>query len=229
MKRYLLAFVLLGPALAFVTVARASDRGFPVPSSASAAPAAAPVAQQADAQASAAPDQKVTVGYDLKPQALLDLDQLEQKFTDLAGAIPQEKYTWRPGDGVRSVSEVFLHVAQSNYYILSLMGVERPAGTEAKDFEKSTTDKAKIIDQMKQSFAFTKANIGKLTNADLAKALPKLGPQANEGDVVYILVTHLHEHLGQSIAYARVNGVVPPWTAAAAAAAAAKQGKSTID
>ena len=56
-----------------------------------------------------------------------------------------------------------------------------------------------------------------MTNADFNKPLPKLGPDANYGDVVYILVTHAHEHLGQSIAYARVNGIVPPWTAEAEA------------
>ena len=208
MKRPMLALVFLGLVVAG-GFARASAGEKP----AAAGPATAP-------------DEKVTNGYDLKPQALLDLQQLQKKYIDLANAIPQEKYTWRPAEGVRSVSEVFLHVAQSNYYFLGFLGVALPAGTDAKDFTTSTTDKAKIIDQMNQSFAFTQAAVGKLTNADLAKALPKLGPDANEGDVVYLLVTHLHEHLGQSIAYARINGVVPPWTAAAAAAAAAKKSQA---
>jgi len=66
-----------------------------------------------------------------------------------------------------------------------------------------------------------------MANADYAKLLPKLGPQANEGDVIYILVADAHEHLGQLVAYARVNGIVPPWTAAAAAAAAAKKGQES--
>ncbi|HUO36325.1 MAG TPA: DinB family protein, partial [Candidatus Acidoferrum sp.] len=171
-------------------------------------------AADARAKAVAAPDEKVTNGYDLKPQALLDLKQLQKKFTDLAGAIPQDKYTWRPGPGVRSVSETFLHVTQANYFILSFLGIPRPAGTDAKDFETSTMDKAKIIDELNKSFAFAEDQVEKLTNADLAKSLPKMGPDANEGDVVYLLVTHCHEHLGQMIAYARVNSVVPPWTAA---------------
>ena len=78
-------------------------------------------------------------------------------------------------------------------------------------------DKAEIIDQLNKSFASARAAIEKMSNADFNKPLPKLGPDANYGDVVYLLVTHAHEHLGQSIAYARVNGIIPPWTAAAAA------------
>jgi uncharacterized damage-inducible protein DinB len=203
MKRMMLVFVLLGLAVSGgFQRAQAAEKGS---------------RDSRELSTGAMPDEKVTNGYDLKPQALLDLQQLQKKYVDLATAIPQEKYTWRPGEGVRSVSEVFLHVSQANYFFLSLLGVERPAGTDAKDFEKSTTDKPKIIDQINKSFAFTEAEVGKMTNADLAKALPKLGPDANEGDVVYLLVTHAHEHLGQSIAYARTNGVVPPWTAEAAA------------
>jgi uncharacterized damage-inducible protein DinB len=160
---------------------------------------------------------KTAPSYDLKPQALLDFDDLHKKFVDLATATPQEKYSYRPAEGVRSTGEVFLHIALANYNIPSMMGAPLPAGFDAKTFEKSTTDKAEIIDQLNKSFASARAAIEKMTNADFAKPLPKLGPDANYGDVVYLLVTHAHEHLGQSIAYARVNGIIPPWTAAAAA------------
>lgn len=210
MKRSMHVLLLLGLVVALgVFPAYASDG----PSPAANSPAPASILS---------PDEKVTNGYDLKPQAILDMQQMQKKYADLAGAIPQEKYVWRPGEGVRSISEVFLHVTQSNYFFLSLLGIAEPAGLDAKDFEKSTVDKAKIIDQLNQSFAFAEAEVQKMTNADLAKPLPKLGPDANEGDIVYSLVTHMHEHLGQSIAYARINGVVPPWTAAANAAAAKK-------
>jgi uncharacterized damage-inducible protein DinB len=200
MKQTLLALALLGlGAGAGLQNAKASEK--PAPAAAS----------------QSAQDDKVTNGYDLKPEAVLDLQQLQKKFTDLANAIPQEKFTWRPGDGVRSVSEVFLHISQANYYFCAMIGGTPPAEMSAKDFEKSTTDKAKIVDQLNKSFEFAQATVSKMSNADLAKALPKLGKDANEGDVVYLMLTHAHEHLGQSIAYARVNGVVPPWTAAAAA------------
>jgi uncharacterized damage-inducible protein DinB len=152
----------------------------------------------------------------MKAQSVFDLQDLQKKFVGLAGAIPQEKFTWRPAEGVRSVSELFLHISGANYNIPNMMGVPLPAGFDGKTFEKSTTDKAKIIEQLNKSFEAAIAVVQGMTNADFAKPEKKLGPDANDGDVVYILVTHAHEHLGQSIAYARVNGIVPPWTAEAA-------------
>jgi uncharacterized damage-inducible protein DinB len=97
------------------------------------------------------------------------------------------------------------------------MGTALPAGFDPKTFEKSSTDKAQIIEALNKSFDSAHNAIAAMTNADFNKPLPKLGPDANYGDVVYLLVTHAHEHLGQSIAYARVNGIVPPWTAEAEA------------
>jgi uncharacterized damage-inducible protein DinB len=164
--------------------------------------------------------------YDMKPQSLLDLDAMHKKYVDLATAIPQEKYTWRPAEGARSFSEVFLHVAGSNYFFLQFLGTPLPANVDMKNFDKSTTDKSQIIDALNKSFDSAHATIEKMTNADFNKPLPKLGPQANDGDVIYLIVTDLHEHLGQSIAYARMNGIVPPWTVAAQAAAAKKAADS---
>ena len=88
-----------------------------------------------------------------------------------------------------------------------------PEGFNKDTFATSTTDKAKIIDALNQSFASAIATVAKMSNADFAKPEKKLGPDANDGDMVYLLVVHAHEHLGQSIAYARMVGVVPPWTA----------------
>jgi DinB superfamily len=150
--------------------------------------------------------------YDMKAQSLLDLEMIEKKFTDLANAVPAGKLTWRPSPDARSFAEVFLHVAGERYGILGLMGAEAPQGSPGKGFEKSTTDRGQIVAELNKSWEFTKKTIGGMSNADFAKALPKLGPQANAGDVVYILVADAHEHLGQAIAYARENGIVPPWT-----------------
>jgi len=150
--------------------------------------------------------------YDLKAQSLLDLEAIEKKFTDLANAVPAGKLTWRPSPDARSFAEVFLHVAGERYGILGLMGAEPPAGFTRQGFEKSTTERAQIVAELNRSWEFARKTIGGMSNADFAKLLPKLGPQANAGDVVYILVADAHEHLGQAIAYARENGVVPPWT-----------------
>jgi len=165
-----------------------------------------PPAQSAD---------KSAPSYDLKAQAVLDLQQLQQKYTTLAQAIPQEKYSWRPAEGVRSINELFLHVAGAGFYFPTLKGTPAAPGFTPKDFEKSTTEKAKVIEWLNKSFTYAIASVESMSNAQFAAPLPKLGPQANEGDVVYLMVVHAHEHLGQAIAYSRSVGVVPPWTAEA--------------
>lgn len=164
----------------------------------------------------------VTYGYDIRPQVLFDLKLMKTRFVCLAEAIPAEKYNWRPEEGARSIGEVYLHVTSSNYNIPEPLAAEAPAKYKAKDWEKSTTDKATIVAELKQSFDNAIAVLTKVPATEIATPLPKLGPDANKGDVEYLLVTHAHEHLGQSIAYARSVGVTPPWTVAAEAAAKKK-------
>jgi len=158
------------------------------------------------------PTDSTAPSYDMKAQAILDLQAVNKKCVDLATAIPSDKLTWRPSPDTRSFAEVFLHVAGERYAILSMMGANPPAGFKAREFEKSTTEKDRIVEDLNQSWDFASKTINGMSNADFAKLLPKLGPQANQGDVVYILVADAHEHLGQLIAYARQNGIVPPWT-----------------
>ena len=166
----------------------------------------------AGAQTPGNPTDITAPSYDMKAQALLDLQGVQQKCVDLAQAIPNDKLTWRPSPDTRSFAEVFLHVAGERYAILGMMGAAPPAGFKAREFEKSTTEKSGIVEDLNQSWDFANKTINNMSNADFAKLLPKLGPQANEGDVVYILVADAHEHLGQLVAYARQNGIVPPWT-----------------
>ncbi len=164
-----------------------------------------------------------TPSYDMKAQALLDLERVQKKFVDLANAVPQDKFGWRPSEDTRSFAEVLLHVAAERYQILALMGATPPSDSNGKTFDKSTSDKAKIIEELNKPWQFTQRTITGMSNADFAKLLPKLGPQANAGDVVYILVSDAHEHLGQAVTYARTNGVVPPWTVEARKRAAEKK------
>ncbi len=202
-----LQFVLLVLGLAFSGCAALAS-GRSAQSGQSATPA--PSTQSAD---------KTPPSYDMKGQAIVDLQDLQKKFVSLAQAVPAEKFTWRPGEGVRSIGEVYLHIAAANHNIPTMIGAPKMQEFMAKGFESSTTDKAKIIEQLNQSFDYAVSVVQGMSNADFAKPEKALGPDANAGDVVYILVVHAHEHLGQSIAYARMNGVVPPWTAAAEAAA----------
>jgi uncharacterized damage-inducible protein DinB len=141
------------------------------------------------------------------------LDHLEKETVALAEAAPQEKYSWRPAEGVRSVGEVFMHMAGGNYSYARMAGATIPADVNPREFEKSATDKATTVDTLKKSFAFLRQTAQNISDADLAKPVKIYGKDSNIMNVLLISVTHQSEHLGQSIAYARDIGVVPPWTA----------------
>ncbi|HTW24777.1 MAG TPA: DinB family protein [Candidatus Baltobacteraceae bacterium] len=154
--------------------------------------------------------------FNFRSEAIVELKAAQNEIISLAQAMPQEKYTWRPADGVRSVSEVYLHIAAGNFGLTAIAGAPPYPGFKFQGFEKSTTDKAKIIDLLNQSYAYAEKSIGDMSDADMSKPLNFQGFNT-VGAVIFHLVAHDHEHLGQSIAYARMNGVVPPWTAAAQA------------
>jgi uncharacterized damage-inducible protein DinB len=139
------------------------------------------------------------------------LDDTEQKLVALAEATPQEKYSWRPMEGVRSVSEVFMHEVGANIGFMTFMGVKPPAGFSQKD-EKTVTDKAKVIAALKASFAHVRDAVNGFSDADMAKPTKMFGMTVTYEEALFIMANHMHEHLGQAIAYARTNGIVPPWS-----------------
>jgi uncharacterized damage-inducible protein DinB len=146
-----------------------------------------------------------------RAEFLRDLDEMQQKIVALANAVPAEKYNWRPGAGVRSVSEVYMHIAGGNYYLASFVGA-RPPAYDSNNFEK-ITDKQRVIDELKKSFDFIRAAAMNASDADLDKTVKMPGSDTTMRGAFMMALNHLHEHLGQSIAYARMNGVVPPWSA----------------
>src|SRR3984957_18673954 len=97
--------------------------------------------------------------YDMKGQSLADLQGVQKKFVDLANALPADKLAWRPSADSRSFAEVFLHVAGERYGILGMMGAEKPAGFNGKTFEKSTTDRAQIVQELNKSWGFAQTAI----------------------------------------------------------------------
>jgi uncharacterized damage-inducible protein DinB len=143
----------------------------------------------------------------------LFLDQLkdvQSKVVSLADAMPQEKYSWRPADGVRSVAEVYTHIASANYFLPTFVGVKPPA-TFSPAITKET-DKAKVVDALKASFEHIRQVVLNMPDADLDKPVKLFGQDTTYEGVLFLIANHMHEHLGQSIAYARTNGVVPPWS-----------------
>lgn len=176
-----------------------------------AAPAATFAQGTAPAPAAAVAPAAPTSGF--RADFLADWDDMAQKAVSLAEAVPAEKYTWRPA-GARSVSEIFMHIASGNFGFMRLLGVQPPAGIDPRTLEKTVTEKTKAVELLKQSFQHVRQAVLKTSDADLDKSVTFFGQPSTIRNVLYIVGTHQHEHFGLSIAYARMNGVVPPWTAA---------------
>ena len=147
----------------------------------------------------------------LQTDIVNELTAVEKKIVSLAEALPADKFAWRPADGVRSVSEVYMHVVGANYMLPTMLGAKMPAGI-TRDMEKTVTEKAKVIEALKNSFEHARKAVAAVPDADLEKQVKFFGRDKAEREVLMILATHAHEHLGQSIAYARMNGVAPPWS-----------------
>ena len=149
-------------------------------------------------------------GY--RSEVLAEVMIQEDKFLRLAEAIPADKFNWRPAPDVRSFAEVFLHVSAANYNLYKLFGTPPPSNVDLKTLEKSTTDKAKVIATLKDSFAHARKAITAMPDANLDKSLDWFGGKNTQRGILLFIVRHAAEHLGQSIAYARFVGIVPPWT-----------------
>lgn len=174
--------------------------------------AAALAAAPTLAQDKAAPMAKAAPSG-VRAEITRQITDAQQKLQQLADAMPADKYGWRPGTGVRSVGEVFLHVAAGNYFLGTFLGVNPPAGLDMRNLEKDGGDKAKAIDGMKKSFDHILGALAAIPDADLEKTAKVFGRDATYREVMLLVATHTHEHLGQSIAYARMNAVTPPWSA----------------
>jgi hypothetical protein len=156
----------------------------------------------------------------LTADLLADVGEAERKFIDLARAIPEAKYGWRPGPGVRSIGEVLLHVAADNYLIPAALGFPADPATgirgddynTAVTFEKRTMNKAATIAELEKSFAHIKKSLTGTPTARLSQQATMFGRPITMQRGWILATTHLHEHLGQLIAYSRTNGIKPPWS-----------------
>ena len=153
------------------------------------------------------------------------------RIIELAEAIPADKYSWRPSDEVRTTSEVLMHMVGVNLLLPNALGADLPEGVEIPEdgpfallgkLEAEVTEKDDVVAKLKESFAYAQEALPSITDLDTSVQLFGPEPQSKRAYVM-ILMNHAHEHLGQSIAYARSMGVVPPWTAAQQAAAAAAE------
>jgi uncharacterized damage-inducible protein DinB len=136
---------------------------------------------------------------------------VSQQLTALAEATPAEKFSWRPAPGVRSTSEVYMHVAMANFYLLSVTGPKMPADLK-EDAEKTVTAKADVINWLKRSLeAVKEAHLNEKPD-DLQRKVHIAGRDATVDGMYLRIIVHANEHMGQLVAYARMTGVVPPWS-----------------
>jgi uncharacterized damage-inducible protein DinB len=151
---------------------------------------------------------------------LADINDVEKKFVGLAKAIPSDKYEWRPGAGVRSVHEVVLHVAADNYLIPAALGFapDPATGIKGEDyktamaFEQRKMSKDAAIAELEKSFSFLKQSLQGTSTAKMGDQVKLFGQPFTMQRAWILGTTHLHEHLGQLIAYGRTNNVKPPWS-----------------
>lgn len=150
---------------------------------------------------------------------LNDAAGVEKKVLALANAVPESSYTWKPDPAVRSTGEVFQHIAADNYFLPALLeraapketGITKEYATVAA-YEKRPMNKAAVIAELEKSFAFLRTSMSSTPEAQLNTPVDMFGQKSTTRAVWISTVTHLHEHLGQLIAYARSNKIAPPWS-----------------
>ena len=149
----------------------------------------------------------------VKAAFIADIEVMRGKFVGLANAFPQDKYTWRPMDGVRSVSEVLMLIASEGYgFVPSAVGGKAGLEREAMQGLSKVTDKAQVIDHLNKAFAHAKKELEAADPATLVAKRRVMGQDRAFPDIVIAVGGDMHEHLGQLIAYARTNHIVPPWS-----------------
>jgi uncharacterized damage-inducible protein DinB len=146
------------------------------------------------------------------------IEDAQSKLVQLAEAMPEKKYGWTPEKGVRTVGQVFMHVSAANYGIPKFIGFPAPAGFDFGTYEHTLTAKSDIVKSLKDSFAHMEEALKSMSDADMDAPAELFGIKTTKRGAFLLLLSHAHEHLGQSIAYARSNRVTPPWSAAQQAA-----------
>ncbi|MCK5104245.1 MAG: DinB family protein [Cyclobacteriaceae bacterium] len=141
------------------------------------------------------------------------ITQTAGKIMQLADAVPADKYNWSPEDDVRSFSGVFYHVVSANYFFATKLGATLPDGVNMETLEQDLKTKGDITPALKQSTDLITEAIKNVNDDALATKVefPFPGDYTNT-TAVLIALSHCNEHLGQLIAYSRMNGITPPWS-----------------
>jgi uncharacterized damage-inducible protein DinB len=136
---------------------------------------------------------------------------VSQQLVALAEATPADKFSWRPAPGVRSTSEIYMHIVTANFYLLSVTGPKMPPEIK-EDMDKTVTSKPEVIAWLKRSLDAVKQAHAKVTPADLERKVHIADRNATVDGMYLRIIVHANEHMGQLVAYARMTGVTPPWS-----------------
>ena len=137
---------------------------------------------------------------------------VSQQLVSLAEATPPEKFSWRPASGVRSTSEVYMHIVEANFYLLSVAGEPKFPSDYKEGMDKSITSKPEVIAWLKRSLTAVKQAHAKATPTDLQRKV-HIEDRDTTADGMYLrIIVHANEHMGQLVAYARMTGLTPPWS-----------------
>ena len=149
----------------------------------------------------------------MKAAYLADMEVMRGKYLGLADAFPQDLYTWRPMEGVRSVSEVLMLIASEGYGFAPMaLGAPTALSREESQGLAEITDKAAVIDHVTKGFAYAQETIEAIDPASLTGSRSLFGRERTSPELMLFVAGDMHEHLGQLIAYARMNRIVPPWS-----------------
>ena len=149
---------------------------------------------------------------DFRDEFAEHFERSSRKLVMLSDAVPEHLYTWSPGDGVMSIAQVYMHIARYNYmYLDEQLDIRAPAGVDWPNFE-SITDKAKVVELLGRSIEHVRQAVRQMSEDDLTRETTLYGRRVPGWAVLFQLVAHMNEHVGQSVSYARMNGVVPPWS-----------------
>jgi uncharacterized damage-inducible protein DinB len=161
---------------------------------------------------------------------LWELDVPEIQLLALAEAVPAETYAWRPAEGARSLSEVLVHVAAGNFLLMKLAGIAVPGGFDlfgpvegdpltqlaaivhrSRSLEKTVVEKSAVVELLRRSIEAVRQSFTEASNEELERTGEYFGEQTTVRRVYMRMLAHMHEHMGQAVAYARAAGIRVPW------------------
>lgn len=161
---------------------------------------------------SVTPAQAQSAPTDYRDEFLQHFVRSTRKLVLLSEAIPEDLYGWRPSEGVRSIAEVYAHIAEYNfYYPESSLGIAAPEDIDVPNLER-ITDKARVRRVLQRSVEHVRTHVSQMTEEDITRVTTLYGRQVPGWAVLFQLLAHMNEHVGQSVAYARMNNIVPPWS-----------------